>query len=46
MGESPAALAGSVAQALAEVHILPGSDHFFYFREDRVGDLVADGLSR
>ncbi len=34
------------AEALAEVHILPGSDHFFYFREQRVGDLVADGMTR
>lgn len=34
------------AEALAEVHVLPGSDHFFYFREDRVGDLVADGVLR
>ena len=34
------------SQALAEVHILPGSDHFFYFREARVGDLIADALIR
>lgn len=34
------------SEALAEVHVLPGSDHFFYFREDRVGDLVADGIDR
>jgi alpha/beta superfamily hydrolase len=33
-------------EALAEVHILPGSDHFFYFREERVGDLIADALIR
>ncbi|NND83868.1 MAG: hypothetical protein HKN46_01830 [Acidimicrobiia bacterium] len=37
---------GYAGEALAEVHILPGSDHFFYFREDRVGDLVADGILR
>lgn len=34
------------SDALAEVHVLPGSDHFFYFREDRVADLVADGMGR
>ena len=28
----------------AEIHVLRGSDHFFYFREDRVGAAVADGL--
>ena len=37
---------GYASEALAEVHVLPGSDHFFYFREDRVGDLVADCLLR
>ena len=30
----------------AELHILKGSDHFFYFREERVAGLVAAGLSR
>ena len=29
----------------AQLHVLKGSDHFFYFREDRVADLVAKGLS-
>ena len=28
----------------ASVHVFKGSDHFFYFREERVGDLVADAL--
>ncbi len=37
---------GYATDALAEVHILPGSDHFFYFREERVADLVADGIAR
>ena len=32
------------AQIGASVHIFKGSDHFFYFREERVGDLVADAL--
>ncbi len=26
------------------LHVLGGSDHFFYFREDRVAGLVGDGL--
>ena len=26
----------------AAVEVLPGSDHFFYFREQQVGELVAD----
>lgn len=30
----------------AELHVLKGSDHFFYFREERVAGLVAAGLSR
>lgn len=29
----------------AELEVLPGSDHFFYFREERVSQLVAAGLS-
>jgi alpha/beta superfamily hydrolase len=28
----------------ASVHVFKGSDHFFNFREERVGDLVADAL--
>jgi uncharacterized protein len=28
----------------AVVHVLKGSDHFFFFREERVADLVAEGL--
>ena len=28
----------------ASVHVFKGSDHFFYFREERVGDIVADAL--
>lgn len=28
----------------AAVHLLPGSDHFFLFREERVGELVAADL--
>lgn len=39
-------LCGYATEALAEVHVLPGSDHFFYFREERVGDLVADAILR
>ena len=30
----------------AELHVLKGSDHFFYFREEKVAGLVAAGLSR
>lgn len=30
----------------AELVILPGSDHFFYFREDRVAEHVLTGLFR
>ena len=29
----------------AKLEILPGSDHFFYFREDRVAGIVADALT-
>ena len=29
----------------ATLHVIKGSDHFFYFREDRVAALVAEGLS-
>jgi alpha/beta superfamily hydrolase len=28
----------------ARVHVLRGSDHFFYFREDRVGRMVTEAL--
>jgi alpha/beta superfamily hydrolase len=28
------------------VHVLKGSDHFFYYRQDAVGALVADALKR
>lgn len=41
---SPVELAAYAATIGAELHVMPGSDHFFYFRERRVGDLVADGL--
>ena len=34
--------AGSIG---AELHILRGSDHFFYFREEKVAALVAAGLT-
>jgi hypothetical protein len=30
----------------AEFHLMTGSDHFFYFREDRVAELVIAGLRR
>lgn len=29
----------------AELEVMRGSDHFFYFREDRVGTMVAEALS-
>ncbi len=32
------------AQSGARLEVLPGSDHFFYFREEAVGDLVATHL--
>lgn len=35
---------GYAASVGGTVHVLKGSDHFFYFREDRVGGLVADAL--
>ena len=41
---SPVELAGYAADVGAELHVMPGSDHFFYFREERLADLVADGL--
>ena len=34
------------ADAGAQVHVIKGSDHFFYFREERVGEAIADALSR
>lgn len=40
----PAELAAYAAEIGAELHVMPGSDHFFYFRERRLADLVADGL--
>jgi alpha/beta superfamily hydrolase len=36
------AYAGSIG---AQVEVLEGSDHFFYFREERVAAAVADGLT-
>ncbi len=39
-----AELAAYAATVGAELHVMPGSDHFFYFREPRVATLVADGL--
>ena len=41
---SPVDLAAYAAEVGAELHVMPGSDHFFYFREQRLADLVADGL--
>jgi alpha/beta superfamily hydrolase len=41
---SPTELAAYAAEVGAELHVMPGSDHFFYFREQRLADLVADGL--
>jgi alpha/beta superfamily hydrolase len=41
---SPTELAAYAAGIGAELHVMPGSDHFFYFRERRLADLVADGL--
>ncbi len=41
---SPTELAAYAAGVGAELHVMPGSDHFFYFREERLADLVADGL--
>jgi alpha/beta superfamily hydrolase len=29
----------------AHIEVLQGSDHFFYFREERVAAAVADGLT-
>jgi alpha/beta superfamily hydrolase len=29
----------------ADVEVLPGSDHFFYFREERVAEAVVEGLT-
>ena len=33
-----------VAEIGATLEIIKGSDHFFYFREERVASLVADAL--
>ncbi|MEX1281523.1 MAG: hypothetical protein AB1Z55_12475, partial [Acidimicrobiia bacterium] len=41
---SPVDLAAYAAEVGAELHVMPGSDHFFYVRERRLADLVADGL--
>lgn len=41
---SSSELATYAATIGAELHVMPGSDHFFYFREERLADLVADGL--
>lgn len=38
-------LAEYARQIEARLEVLDGSDHFFYFREDRVGAAVADGLT-
>lgn len=37
-------LAAYAATIGAEFHSMPGSDHFFYFREDRLAELILDGL--
>lgn len=37
-------LEGYANQIDAAVHVLSGSDHFFYFREEEVAALVADAL--
>jgi alpha/beta superfamily hydrolase len=37
-----AAMEAFAAEFDASVEVLTGSDHFFYFREDAVGDIVAD----
>lgn len=37
-------LAAYAATIGAEFHTMPGSDHFFYFREDRLAELILDGL--
>lgn len=39
--EELTAYADSIA---ADVAVIPGSDHFFHFRDQRVGHLVAEGL--
>lgn len=41
----PAALASYAAALGAELEVLPGSDHFFYGREHRVGRMVAAHLT-
>ena len=35
---------GYAASVDGEVQVIRGSDHFFYFREDRVGGMVANAL--
>ncbi len=42
---TPAELADYAASIDADLEILEGSDHFFYFREQRVGELLADHLA-
>jgi alpha/beta superfamily hydrolase len=39
-----AAVEAYAASIGASVEVLQGSDHFFYFREARVGDHVAEAL--
>jgi len=39
-------LAEYAARLDADLHVLPGSDHFFWFREAQVADLVHRGLER
>jgi len=41
---TPEALTQYAALLGGHVEILPGSDHFFYFREDEIGALVVKGL--
>jgi uncharacterized protein len=42
----PAALEEYAAALGAELRVLPGSDHFFYGREHRVAEVVAEHLAR
>ncbi len=41
---SPQLISDYANRARATLHILKGSDHFFYFREEKVACLVAAGL--
>ena len=38
-------LRGYVDAVGGQIEVLSGSDHFFYFREDKVAELVANGLT-